>query len=241
MKLESISPSDLNRFSRCPRNWFLNKKGVAGVAVPEREKLYGRAVHNAIQLYFQKIPDNPTAEDIEVTAQEAFEEGRTYAMKGFKAKTKRIVENFVAFEKKRLRTWREYKPSLVEKWMEAKLFEDLPPFRAIIDFYGDGVIVDWKTGKAGRMGNSNLRQGKVYEMVLRNLGYDVKKVSFFNLDLGTNLEVPRVTDGWIYKVARRMMDMVEAERFPKNPSGLCTRCQFQLDCEFDTRCLWWGI
>jgi len=219
----------------------LSKTRKVGIAVPEKPRLYGKSIHNCLAIYFQKIPDKPTGEEIELVARETFEECKTFAMKGFKAKTKRVLENFIGFEKKRLRTWKVYKPTLVEKWMEAKIFEDLPSFRVIIDFYGDGTILDWKTGKAGGMSESRLRQGKIYELVLAKLGYSVERVTFFSLDVGTNLQVPRVTAGWIYKEARRMVDMAENDRFPKKPSGLCPYCEFQIDCEFSDRCLFWGI
>ena len=239
MKLESISPSSLNRFYNCPLNWYFHHIGKRGVAVEEKARMLGKAIHNIIAIYYQKISDRPTPDEIDLKIKEAFEEGDTFALKGFKAKTQRMLENFANFEKKRLRTWKAYKPTFVEKRFEVQLWQDVPPIRVVVDFYGreDETLIDWKTG-INDISESNLRQGKIYELVLKRLGYPVRRVIFFGLDRGTNLTVPRVTEGWIYKLVRFMVDSVENENFRPKPGPLCEYCEYKLDCQLREECLW---
>ena len=242
LKLEGLSPSALNRFKKCPMKWRLGKIKPQGVVVPAQARLYGTAVHQCIALYFNKIHDHPAEEDIEMMAKEAFENGLTHAMKGQRAKTKRILDNFIQFEKERLRTWKQYKPTFVEKWMSAKVWSDVPEFRCIVDFYSepDATAIDWKSG-GGEMNEDNMRQGKMNEMILARNSLPVKKVIFFGLQQGVALQVPKVTEGWVYKDAKRMVEMVGSGRFVKRPSGLCGWCESILDCELSDVCLWWDI
>lgn len=240
MQPKNLSPSSLNSFMSCPKKWKSEQLGKLGIAVPETPRLFGTAIHNCIVIYFDKISDKPSGDEIEAVAKEAFDEGTTRAMKSSKAKTKRVLENFISFEKSRARSWRVYKPEFVEKKVEAELFDDLPPFRSIVDFYGNKTVLDWKTGRGG-LHESSIRQGKIYKSALQRLGYEVEKVLFVFLDVGASLQIPKTTDGWIYKTARRMVNMVEADRFPKNPSGLCGWCPYVIDCEFEDVCLWEAI
>jgi len=239
MEIEHISPSDLNLFEACPRAWYFEKIGLKGIAVDERAAMFGKEVHNCIVLYFLKAPDKPSPVDIKENAKKAFEEGAGQMMKSMKAKTKRVLKNFIDFEIRRRRTWRSYKPTFVEKKLEAKIFPDLPKFKGIVDFYGqpDATIIDWKTGGA-TWAEDNSRQGKIYEILLKANGYPVKRVIFFSLDTGQCAVVPKVSGGWIYKLARRMVDMAKSDRFPPRKSGLCEYCPYILDCQLINVPMW---
>lgn len=240
--LEHVSPSSLNLIIyRCPRRWYYEAIRTRGIEREAPEALYGRMVHKAIATYFERIPRRPSPSDIEETARRAFEECGVY-LKGFERKTQTILANFVEFEKLRLRTWKQYKPTFVEKALEGRLFEDLPPFRCVVDFYSqaDATVIDWKTGTTEHQEEFSV-QGKINEMLLVRNGHPCERVMFFGLLTGRALVAPKVTDGWIYKLARQAVDMVEGGRFPKNPSPLCGECPYQLECEFDDVCLFEGI
>jgi len=243
MEITHLSPSSINRFlHECPRKWLYEKLGVPGVVKDESRALYGKAVHNIMVIYFDKIGRNPSEEEIENVAKEAFEEGKNYAMEGFGYRTNQILKNFIDFEKKRKRTWKQYKPTFIEKRLEVKPWSELPTLVNVIDAYWeeDGAVVDWKTGNA-EMSEEFMVQGKVNETSLKMNGYKCERVFFYGLYNGRLLTVPKITDGWLYKLVWQMAEMVKAEKFPKRQSGLCEYCPFQLRCEFDGTCLWWEI
>lgn len=239
MKIDKISPSSLNKFRICPFWWYCEQKGFPGIPVDDRAAQLGRAIHNCVLIYYSKIPSHPTENGIEKIAREAFKDGAVPIMKSMRSKTNRILKNFIEFEKKRLRTWSQYKPTFVEKSFEAKVFEDIPKLKGIIDFYSkeEATIIDWKTGQ-GSWTDSNARQGKIYELLLRKHGYPVKRIYFFNLNTERFIQVPSVTDGWIYRELKAMVDMVENNRFPARKSGICDYCPYILECEFRYNCIW---
>jgi hypothetical protein len=139
-----------------------------------------------------------------------------------------------------LKTWRKYHPTFVELRLEKSLFDGLPPFVGVVDFYGaeDGVVIDWKTtGEAFGMHYSI--QGKVYKMLLEAYGYRVEKVYFFSLETGQLLPAPNVSDGWIRKVAESMVESVRMGYFPARKGHLCDFCEFRVDCEFSDFCIWY--
>jgi len=194
-------------------------------------------------IYYDKAGSRPSDKEIEAVAAEAFEEGKTYAMKSFGLRTKQILRNFIDFEQKRRHTWRQYKPTFVEKWLEAKPWSELPTFRNIVDAYweADETSLDWKTGDS-EMGEKFMIQGKINEMTLVANGHPCKRTIFFGLYSGRQLTTPKVTEGWIFKVASQMVEMVKMGRFPKRRSGLCPWCPYELSCSFEEdTCLWMGI
>lgn len=239
MNLESISPSDLNQFSNCPYKWKLKKSKALEVEVPNEAMLFGSAIHQCIARFYHVISEHPTPDDIKEKAEETFSD---FELKGVKAKTKKVMDNFVDFEIKRLKTWKQYKPTLVEKKLISNLFPDLPEFRCIVDAYWklDETGIDWKVSMGNFEGDA-LRQGKINEMLLVKNSYPTKRFMFFSLLTGVNNQAPRVTDGWIYKLASGMVESVRLERYPAIKSGLCAYCEFIINCEFRGRCLWEGM
>lgn len=228
-----ISPYQMNLFYACSMRWLYNKQGRRGIVVDDSALLFGKAVHNAIGEFFRKVPDHPSADEIEVIAKKIFGECNRLMIKERKQRLERIRDNFISFEKKRMRTWKHYKPTFVEE----KLKSD--QFVGILDFYSkeEGVAIDWKTGSS-MMSPNHLRQGKIYEVLLRENNYPAKKIMFLSLESGMALPVPRVTDGWIQKEVDRMRDMIERGRFFANRGPLCGWCPYILDCDFEGTCFW---
>lgn len=243
MEVDSISPTEINQFFSCPRKWYYYKTARVGVVVDDSALFFGKLIHDSIAKFYAKIPPNPTFKEISDTAKETFGENRRYVYSGFGARFDRQMNIFIEFEKKRKRTWKQYKPTFFEKRLVAKPWKDIPEIHGIVDFYSksDETVIDWKT-PAQVGSDSTARQGKIYEILLRLNGYPVKKTVFFSLESGVNIQAPRVTDGWIYKQARIMVDMIRANRFPKKPSPLCRGwCEYVLDCQNDKRCIWMEV
>ena len=235
-----ISPSDLNLFYQCPLKWKYQHEGVQGIPVDETARLFGIAIHNIIALYFNKIsaniPDKPTEGEISYYLKLAIKEGYDPVLSMRDAKAKRILKNFLNFEKQRLKSWKIYKPEIVEQKLE------VGPITGIIDFYGDGIIIDWKTG--AEMDENNkyiLRQGTIYKILLEKHKKPVRKILFVFLDSGKTIELPPTTEGWVVNEIKQMLDMIKLNRFPAKPSPLCAYCPFILRCQFRNSCIWWEL
>ena len=82
------------------------------------------------------------------------------------------------------------------------------------------------------------------DLLLGNYGIQFlsDKVLFVFLDPGTPLQVPKMGKGMIYSFAKRMVNMVSADKFPKNPCGLCDGwCPYVISCTFENVCLFEGM
>ena len=240
MKLPTfISPSALNGFHNCPYQWKCSKTLENTITTDDSAALFGSAIHNIIQIYYSKIDNTLTKADISKILDQAFIEGGNWITDSHKIRTKKIYYNIISFETNRLQQ-KLPKPDIVEKRFNSKLFDDLPPFHGIIDYYSSEAktALDWKTGKNHQIDDEKMVQGKIYEMILKANGYEVDKVIFFNLNNGAEPTIPKVNDGWIYSKAKMMCDMITADRFPSKPSGLCRFCPYQLACEYKKVCRW---
>jgi len=139
---------------------------------------------------------HPTPKQIELYIEKAFEDGFNFIMKGKVRKTNTIKKNFLAFELRRLKTWKQYKPTFVEKRFKVTIFPDLPDFIGYLDFYSqeDETIIDWKSGGL-EMNEPTKIQGKVYELAMQAMNLPASKSLFFALRDGRLLEVPKLTKG----------------------------------------------
>jgi len=111
----------------------------------------------------------------------------------------------------------------------------------IVDFHSDPqkTSIDWKTGKLDYLRDSELRQGKVYQIMLGNHGHTSERCLFVALYTGRVLEMPMVTDEWVDRERQRMLGMVSAGHFPRIKSGLCDGwCPYAIDCQMAGVCLW---
>jgi len=233
-----VSPSDMNSFlpdSGCPLRWRYRKEKRPGIAVDGLALLLGSNIHNMIKQYFERISDKPTAAEVKSIAKSVYEEGFNKRELGsVKKKAEICWGNFVSFELDRLKTWRVYKPTLVEK----KLTDE--QYVGIVDFHSDPYMttIDWKSGNLNQLWDNELRQGKVYKILLRSNKHRTKRVLFVALYTGRVLEMPMVTADWIDGERTKMLEMVEQRMFPKHVGPLCDWCPYILDCEFMGVCLW---
>lgn len=239
MKIPShLSPTKINQFRNCAKQYLYEEQAVRTIPTDDTALVFGIAIHSTILSYFLEISDDPTPEEIEEVADRNFNESPIEIIESNKSRTRKIAENFIEFEQKRLQNG-DYKPTLIEKRFQSKLFPDLPPFVGKTDLYVEGqkLVIDWKTGK-GIMNDNWALQGKIYEMFLKKEGYQVERVVFVGLDTGQSLDLPRTTSGWVHQVVAGVVDMIKRDRFPRCVSPLCNWCPFQLACEFKGVGLW---
>lgn len=233
-----VSPSDMNAFlpeSGCPLRWRYRKENRPGIAVDKLAMFLGSNIHNMIKIYFQRIGDKPSAAEVESVAESVYQEGFNKRDLGsMKKKAERCWSNFVSFELNRLKTWRVYKPTLVEEKMSDEQYV------GIIDFHSDpqSTTIDWKSGRLNQLGDNELRQGKVYETLLGSNEHRTGTILFAALYTGRVLEMPMVTAGWLDGERDKMLSMVKQRQFPKSVGPLCGWCPYVLDCEFSEVCLW---
>lgn len=212
---------------------------AAQVAVEGKYLIMGRQIHTIIASYYHMIGQSPTAETIHTQADKAFEKWYAPEIKTMLHQVNDIKKNFIAYELQRHKTWQQYRPTLVEKKLNVKLWNDLPEFHPIIDFYSEPqkTIIDWKTGTV-EMNEELMIQGKIYELALKAMNKPVEHVIFVALKHGLSYEMPKVQDGWAYGICRGVADLIKSGHFPKKPTALCGWCSFILNCEFDYACLW---
>lgn len=234
-----VSPSDMNAFlppKGCPLKWKLRKEGRGGIPVDRGRAMLGSNLHSMIQSYFQHVSDKPSAAEVKRVAENVYvEEFNKRELSSLKKRAERCWKNFVEFELDRRKRWKVYKPTLVEEKLSGE------GFIGIVDFHSDhqATTIDWKSGDLDQLGDSELRQGKVYEILLENNEYQTGTVLFMALYAGRVLEMPLVTDGWIEGQRDKMVDMVGERQFTKNPGWLCDNwCPYLLHCSFSGVCLW---
>lgn len=233
-----VSPSDMNSFlpdNGCPLRWKWRKERRAGIAVDKLGMHLGSNIHKMIKIYFQRIGDKPTEAEVKNVAESVYQDVFNRRDLGsVKKKAERCWENFVSFELNRLKSWDVYKPSLVEE----KLYNE--KHVGIIDFHSDpqSTTIDWKSGNLNQLGDTELRQGKVYENLLVSNEHQTETILFVALYTGRELEMPMVTAGWIDGERDKMLGMVRQHQFPKSVGPLCGWCPYVLDCEFSGLCLW---
>ncbi len=240
--LTSLAPSAINQIRRCPKQWQYSMQHSAQVAVEGKYLILGRQTHAIIASYYRTIGQSPTEQTIHTTADKVFERWYAPEIKTMLHQVNELKKNFIAYELQRHKTWQQYRPTLVEKKLNVKLWNDLPEFHPIIDFYSEPqkTIIDWKTGTV-EMNEELMIQGKIYELALKALGKPVEHVIFVALKHGLSYEMPKVQDGWAYGICKDVADLIKTGHFPKRPTALCGWCSFILNCEFDYTCLWDGL
>ena len=238
--MKYISPSAINSFYQCPfKYWAHYIAKLPEIRTPDGPALFGRAIHNMITIYYDKLKKNTPLETALEQMEETIVEGADYRVDSYKTTLKSVQRNLTKFETNRISKKKD-KPKLLEKKLFTELDPSIPPIGGIVDaYFDDGTCVDWKTGKYAEMDSSLMVQGKVYQTILEANGYPVNKVLFVNLNRGVNLTLPRLTDAWLLQKITHMLNVIESGRFVPKESGLCRKwCGYVLSCNTRHKCPW---
>ena len=234
LKPARFSPSNINSFYSCPKQWELHHKGIGGIPTNRDFLDLGTCIHESIANYFHVIGDKPTKTQIKRLFITVFEqEWEKYDLNHLRKRAEHIRDNFIAFEQQRVETWKTYRPTLIEK----KLSNDT--YVCIVDFYSEPerTFIDWKSGNKKDLTNDDLRQGKINEILLKAHNYPVDKILFVALYPNRTFEVPKVGDGFVENERRKMEESIRTGYFPKI-NKYCDWCDVVLDCQLEEENLW---
>ena len=229
-----FSPSGVNGFYYCPKQWELHHKITVTVPVDNIALEFGAFVHNVIKEYFDLITNKPTGEQIEKVFRTVFDENfERNSFSHLKERAEKIRDNFIKFEKERLKEWSVYKPTLVETKLNNETYV------TIVDFYSAPMetLIDWKTGNKNDITDDDLRQGKIMELVLKSHEFKVSRILFVALYPNRRFEIPHIGDGFVENEVRKMQDSIKTNYFPKS-GRFCWNCDVVLDCQLEGCCLW---
>jgi len=214
------SPSSILTFLQCPFRYYLSKNYK--VKLENEEVIIGKIVHKIIEEYYKNLNVKNEFE-IEMKI-------KNIMIKNIKShtdleyKVSNLIRNFIKFEKERFKK-NEY-PELIEKYLE---YGDIC---GVIDYYSNGIIIDWKTGKY-TMNENNIIQGNIYRFLLESNGYKVDKIIFIYLDKYKKIEIKKYPNEYILKKIRFIKEMEKSNNYPKKKSYLCNKCEFKFYCDFN--------
>lgn len=227
-----LSPSSILAYEVCPRRYRYMESGCVAVPPPEH-MLFGRLVHEAIRIYYEKLPTSVTPREVPFLIKEA----ASSVGLSFTDRLVRILEGFSEFEQHRLGWHYSPKPVAIEKKFES------PPFRGIVDAVfrkGDGtLVVDWKTGymRGGVLDDGMTLQGMIYRYLT-----GAEKVIFIFLQSSRWVELPNLGMEWLFNRVQRVAEGILSERFEMVEGRHCDSCPYSTTCYFEKHGIkLWGV
>lgn len=205
----------------------------------------GTCVHEIIANYYKKVRGQPpTVKEMKETLIMMYNHFFDPKLEEHEKEIKSLIDNFLDFETSRINNW--IRPILVEGYLKTK------DFCGIIDYFDGYNIIDWKTGALIQCSEREYRQGKIYQHLcteyVKTLPLEQQKkcakqfkVYFVTLKNGKKLEMPHVSDKWIFEQRDQKRSMITSNTFPMITSGLCNWCPVQITCEFRGTTLWSGL
>lgn len=233
------SPSQIKSGVRCPYSWAATRTRLPSIEMDRTYADAGIATHEAIAEYYQVISPKPHSGLIEGTftgiIDKHWKAMGLDKIKKIKSRRDKCTQNFIDFEKKRLTTWQQYKPTMIERRIQATVHNIV--FRTIPDVYWrtDATIVDWKSGAMNTLSEMEFIQGHVEKMVYRALNYPVKRVIFVCLLAGLELELPNLSDDYVVSRVKELEKYRRTGEFPKRKGDHCRWCSHSLRCELESR------
>lgn len=224
VQVSRVYPTSLTSFKKCSQQWSYSQQPDLPVLPMEQDVLlFGSAVHQAIEAYYAKIDENPRPVQIDTLAKQMFADFVGSQFRYLKQRYENCVTNFIRFETERLKKFKVYKPTLVER----KLQDGILGGKMDAYFQTDQTVLDWKTGSPS-MGEELTIQGAFYRKVLNDLNMPCTRVLFVDLNHGKVLEAPAVTDAWL----QAQVDYMLQGEVKPSPGPWCNYCGFVIRCEF---------
>lgn len=239
-----LSPSQIRGGVQCPHGWNFSKLRLPAMEMDRTYATVGDVFHRSIKEYYSVIGDKPHKGQIVGTFETILD--RLWKAEGLdridklKSRREKCTANFIKFEVKRARTWKQYIPTMIEEKVKATV--NGINYVTIPDVYWEqeATIVDWKTGRMNALGEMEFIQGGVERMVLTALGLPVRKVIFVCLLVGLELEMPQVKDQYVEVRVKQLLQFTATGRYPKKRGPHCRYCPHQVRCQLQDRriCLW---
>jgi len=223
-----ISPSRLMTYTKCPRKYEYGELSFYHPLTDMTARLFGKAVHRAIELYYGSITQNPTKATIRSTIERQFQLAWDSRVTGrLRNEYNTCRDNFMAFEFWRLSEKQTpFKPDIVEKDTYSQ------KFHAIIDWFKDGRLIDFKTNKKAELTPEYQIELWTQAEVLKFVGHKVKTMELFFLKQNKLIKVPKANFGWLYNLRQNVLDAVSGKVFPPKRSILCHWCDYKLRCDY---------
>ena len=221
-----ISPSAISAYMSCPRRFYYYYNEYPRIEYETDYLLVGGIVHKIIARYYEIVPNYATPTEVKMYVTKAYKELMTPKYEPFRERIESLLLNFIDFEKKRLTMNMPAKPIAVEKEFVKE------PVHGIVDALfrrldGRYVVVDWKTGRKGRLTDDIIIQMQVY---LYLTGAEEALVVF--LSTGGFSRVTRDNRIDINAIIKEILSDRKFLPMPKKPY-YCETCQFQIICKFD--------
>jgi len=225
-----FSPSRMMSHGKCARKYEYNDLPFS---TPVRDKtalLFGKSVHLAIEKYNGSITQNPLKRTIRSTIEKQFQLAWDSRVSGrLRGDYHLCRDNFMAFEFWRLAeigSSGDFKPNVCEVDTYSN------KFHAIIDWFKNGRLIDFKTNKKAELDISYQVQMWTQAEVLKFAGFEVKSLELFFLRHNKLMKVPKPNFAWLYKIRQGVMDAIASNHFPPNRSILCHWCDHKLRCDY---------
>ncbi len=214
-----LSPSAIRTFNDCQYKfqllYILRTKQL-----PKPEFEFGTNIHTIISTYYNTVftDDNTRITDGEIRPR-LIEVTRKLNYDYDAIKT--ILDNFIAFESKRL-AWSDHqRPLAIEKHYDNGRVHGFVD--ALFQRGDDKVVVDWKSGHTSDH-TAIMIQGNIYMLLT-----GAKEAYFVYLGSGS---VEKVTydSEWINNIINKTYEAISNNYFERNEGYWCTRCEVSIAC-----------
>ena len=220
-----ISPSAISSYLSCPRKFYYYYNEYPSIEIETEPLIVGKLTHEIIARYYQIVPNYATPREVRMYVTKAFKEKMRPEYEPFRDRIESLLLNFIKFEEKRLTMNMPAKPIAVEKEFVKE------PVHGIVDALfrkldGKLVVVDWKTGKKGRLTEDIIIQMNVY---LYLTGAEEALVVFLHTG-----GYSRVSRDPKINIKAIVEEILSDNRYPPMPAKpyYCDTCPFQIICKF---------
>ncbi len=235
--MKEWSQSSINTALECARQFYYYRTNAPTVETGNPRKDLGNVIHDAIDKYYKKFQNKLRSRDdiTENITMLVRDEWNKYHLPKLQKRRDRAITGFVNFELKRISN-----PENTKEKVYTEHYFKFNGFKAKVDFYNNGVAIDWKTGKVDKFDRGMMVQGKITQMVIEGSGLPFKHMIF--LILGEEKEkflpLPFISQDTFDKYHNEALEILIKGEYPKNITHLCGYCDYNLHCFLDDKCLW---
>lgn len=250
---EQISPYRLNKYRKCPKNFQYRQLGLPKQKGDDTALEFGKMLHLIQEMFYDKIPENPTKDKITQIAGLCLEHEWLPRFQSKQRTAKRAVANFILFEQWRLSESKKknipYKVvddegKLIDPIIETDIYSDL--FHAVVDFcwQANQMLLDWKFGKSNTVYESYKIQLSIERHVLEFNEIPVNFAGFGFLRKSPQpVRVATYNVSMLKGFRTALLSAIASNHFPCKEGPLCWYCEDFTRCEAEKKGfhLWNGI